>query len=130
MASPARPPITCHVLDTTTGLPASSIPVTLTPLSPTTSSTPFTATTNSDGRVTAWQTQPSSPSLSDLFANNTSARAWSLIFDIGGYYEAKGIKSFWPDVEIRFVTRPEDAKEHYHVPLLVGPFSYTAYRGS
>jgi len=28
------------------------------------------------------------------------------------------------------VTRPEDAKEHYHVPLLVGPFSYTAYRGS
>jgi len=126
----SRPPITCHVLDTTTGLPAPSIPVTLTYLTPDDVGVPFTATTNSDGRVASWESPEDKPSLQTHFANNTTPLRWTLKFEIGKYYEEKDIKSFWPEVEIRFVTRPEDGKDHYHVPLLVGPYSYTTYRGS
>lgn len=50
---------------------------------------------------------------------------WRLKFDTEGYY-GKG-KTFWPHVELMF--RVEKG-EHYHVPLLLGPYSYTTYRGS
>lgn len=49
----SRDPITCHVLDTTTGRPAANITVTLICCSQPTSK--FTATTNSDGRIANWK---------------------------------------------------------------------------
>lgn len=51
---PAREPITCHVLDLTTGRPAPSIAVSLTLLRPFGPSAPLTAVTSSDGRVNQW----------------------------------------------------------------------------
>ena len=50
---------------------------------------------------------------------------WSLKFDTEEYY-GKG-KTFWPYVELVFRVKKE---EHYHVPLLLTPYSYTTYRGS
>lgn len=50
---------------------------------------------------------------------------WSLKFDTEAYY-GKG-KTFWPYVELVFRVRKG---EHYHVPLLLTPHSYTTYRGS
>lgn len=132
----SRPPITCHVLDTTTGRPAASIPVTLSllPLSNASSngSPSFSATTNADGRVTGWAAQSHSASLEELFARGKDGddgeTCWVLRFQIRELYEGRGVVSFFPEVEIRFVVRSRE--EHYHVPLLVGPFSYTTYRGS
>lgn len=136
----SRPPITCHVLDTTTGRPAASIPVTLTLLSTSSSSSnynsnsnpSFTATTNADGRVTGWAAQSHTASLEELFASgrdqNKGEMSWALRFQIDEFYEERGAVPFFPEVEIRFVVRSRE--EHYHVPLLVGPFSYTTYRGS
>ncbi|TKA74453.1 hypothetical protein B0A49_08759 [Cryomyces minteri] len=127
-----RPPITCHVLDTTTGRPASSVAVTLTLLKPFGPSTPLTATTNSDGRVTAWQHQGGGVQLQEIFDNAAEHAAehaqmvWALKFDTAAYY-GEG-NTFWPEVELRFFVKP--GEDHYHVPLLLGPWSYTTYRGS
>jgi len=56
---------------------------------------------------------------------------YELIFFVGDYF--KSLKNlpktpFLNEVVIRFgVSNP---KEHYHVPLLVSPWSYSTYRGS
>jgi 5-hydroxyisourate hydrolase len=125
-----RPFITCHVLDTVTGKPGASISVKLKLLSPSQATTShWTATTNSDGRVPAWN---SSTDMNELVAKIKSdlqegeEMLWSLTFDTESYF-GKG-KTFWPEVELRFAAKGEEA--HYHVPLLLGPWSYTTYRGS
>lgn len=135
--SQQRPPITCHVLDTTTGRPAAAIPVTLTLLAPYGPSTPLSATTNSDGRVTGW-TAPAgdSTTLEEIFRNSKAHEesgeeaemVWGLRFETRAFWEQRGVKAFFPEVEVRFVVRGRE--EHYHVPLLLGPFNYTTYRGS
>jgi 5-hydroxyisourate hydrolase len=49
-------------------------------------------------------------------------------FETGSYFRAQGSGCFHPYIEIAFEVR--DAGEHYHVPLLVTPHSYSTYRGS
>jgi 5-hydroxyisourate hydrolase len=137
-AGPAKPPITCHVLDTTIGRPGAGIPVTLTlhssPSSSTAATTPtqYTAHTNADGRVTAWTPSSSAVApLADVFAR-PGAQAWSLSFETGAYFAERGVEAFFPEVVVRFRV-PEGASEkgeHFHVPVLAGPFGYTTYRGS
>lgn len=135
MSTEKKPLITCHVLDTTLGRPASSIPVTLTlHNSPTTSPMKFSGQTNADGRVTAWAATSSTPfttaqSLEELF-HAEGDQKYSLTFDTEEYFGARGVKTFFPEVEVKFVVRGEAKGEHYHVPVLLGPFGYTTYRGS
>jgi len=50
---------------------------------------------------------------------------FKLKFETEQYY-GEG-KTFWPFVELSFIVKPG---EHFHVPLLLGPYSYTTYRGS
>ncbi|KAL9585599.1 MAG: hypothetical protein Q9212_001421 [Teloschistes hypoglaucus] len=128
-AAPTREPITCHVLDLTTGRPATSIAVSLTLLRPFGPSAPLTAVTSSDGRVNQWNGEAGS-SLSEIFANlsehDNGQMVWSLKFDTGAYFGKN--QTLFPEVEVRFFV---DAKGgHYHIPLLLGPWSYTTYRGS
>ena len=57
---------------------------------------------------------------------------YELVFATGAYFAAAGAKLAHPpfvgDVVLRFgVANPA---EHYHVPLLVTPWSYQTYRGS
>ena len=129
----AKDPITCHVLDITTGLPAASMSVVLKhtydpeilgyePI--------FKAKTNTDGRITQWSAEPQLFSIEQILLNLKNHReesVWMMIFDTQGYFgEAK---CFFPKVEVRFVV--DNAKGgHVHVPLLMGPYSYTTYRGS
>jgi 5-hydroxyisourate hydrolase len=131
-----RPFITCHVLDTVTGRPAPSIPVKLKLLSPTQATTAhWTANTNTDGRVTAWESSTDLNSLVEKIKSELKMgddgeeedqMLWSLTFDTESYF-GRG-KTFWPEVELRFAAKGTEA--HYHVPLLLGPWSYTTYRGS
>ena len=127
----ARPFITCHVLDTITGKPAAGIEVTLRIIQPTDIGE-WSAGTNSDGRVLIWNAHASTPNLDTVVAmakdsiDDRSEMIWSLTFETGAYY-GKG-NTFWPQVELRFATKKNE--EHYHVPLLLGPWSYTTYRGS
>ena len=56
---------------------------------------------------------------------------YELVFFIGDYF--KNLTNlpktpFLDEVVVRFgISKPE---EHYHVPLLVSPWSYSTYRGS
>lgn len=128
--APARPFITCHVLDTISGKPAANVKVKLQLLWPDHDDNPsWQAETNSDGRVTAWA---GSKDVNEVVASSKStlledeAMRWCLTFDTEGYF-GKG-KTFWQEVDLKFITVPTE--QHYHVPLLLGPWSYTTYRGS
>jgi len=135
MAAPAKPPITCHALDTTLGKPATHIPVTLTLANPPSSlsSQPLTfkGVTNDDGRVLAWEnTSPfSQDSVGDVFRAEGDQQ-WRLVFDTQEYFGKRGIEAFFPEVQVGFLVREKLKGEHFHVPVLLGPFGYTTYRGS
>ena len=51
---------------------------------------------------------------------------YRITFDTSAYYA--GAECFYPYVNIVFVVQDESV--HYHVPLLLSPFSYSTYRGS
>ncbi|KAL6859676.1 hypothetical protein J3F83DRAFT_748561 [Trichoderma novae-zelandiae] len=144
MASKDR--ITCHVLDTTAGRPAKGLRVRLegpAPLS-SASSTPsshnahnalksFESLTNDDGRITLWLPYSSETSsgevpiytLEDVLGAVQGPSRWTLRFDTGEYFGED--KTFFPEATVVF--RVEQG-QHYHVPLLLSPYSYTTYRGS
>lgn len=127
--APPKDPITCHILDLVTGRPASSLSVSLTLLRPLGPSAPFKAQTNADGRIMNWDAQDG-PSLQSVFENLSEhpndKLVWALKFETGEYYGEDN--TFFPEVEVRFFVAPKEG--HYHVPLLLGPWSYTTYRGS
>ncbi len=109
--------LTTHVLDTTREGPAPGIDVTLQRLDVgDNAETIAHGTTNDDGRL-------DEPLLSP---GQIEAGTYQLLFDIGTYYGQES--SFLETVPVRFVI--SDADEHYHVPLLLSPGSYTTYRGS
>ena len=111
--------ITTHILDTTAGIPAPGVPVTL------------EYKTHSSG----WQVIADGMTDFDGRANDLlSPKAvfepghYRLVFDTGPYFAAKDVECFFPQVTVSFVVR--DALRHYHVPLLLSPFGYSTYRGS
>ncbi|PYH86075.1 Hydroxyisourate hydrolase [Aspergillus uvarum CBS 121591] len=142
----SRDPITCHVLNTLTGTPAANLPVTLTLLSSPTGAAQepptFRATTNADGRVAIWEPLTTSssqaqsvPAILAALPASDSKTNWAVRFEVGPWYEAQGVESFWPEVEVKFTVkgRGKDGEEgwrHYHVPVLLGPWNYSTYRGS
>jgi 5-hydroxyisourate hydrolase len=141
----SRDPITCHVLNTLTGTPAANLPVTLTFLGSSngnnTSQSPitFNATTDADGRVKNWTaTAATTTTVSGVLSSLPTADSktnWAVRFEVGPWYEAQGIESFWPEVEVKFTVKGrgregEEGWRHYHVPVLLGPWNYSTYRGS
>jgi len=76
--------------------------------------------------------KPNNPSLLPLpTLTNFVEGKYELIFFVGDYFkkitETHKIP-FLDDVVIKFGI--SNSKEHYHVPLLVSPWSYSTYRGS
>jgi len=57
---------------------------------------------------------------------------YELTFAVGAYFARRGVAladpPFLDIVPIRFAVA--EAEVHYHVPLLVTPWSYSTYRGS
>jgi len=114
--------LTTHVLDTANGRPGAGIKVELFALSGDARRALKTVTTNDDGRCDA-------PLLEGpAFA----AGEYELVFHAGDYFAARGVQVPTPRFVDRVVLRfgIADAGAHYHVPLLVSPWSYSTYRGS
>jgi 5-hydroxyisourate hydrolase len=116
--------LSTHVLDTASGRPAHGVAVELRRIGADgASELAVRATTNVDGRTDA-------PLLADdLFRPGT----YELVFSVGDYFRAHGPAGmpeppFLDRVPIRFGIAETDG--HYHVPLLVSPWSYSTYRGS
>jgi 5-hydroxyisourate hydrolase len=113
--------LTTHVLDTARGVPAAGMTVELYALDDGRKLI-ATAVTNANGRTD----QPM------LDGDSFKPGAYELVFAVAAYFAGTGAKHgdlpFLDLVPVRFAIA--DAASHYHVPLLVSPWSYTTYRGS
>ncbi|KNZ34539.1 MAG: 5-hydroxyisourate hydrolase [Methylibium sp. NZG] len=114
--------LSTHVLDTANGCPASGMRVSLLRTASGRSETIKTFTLNHDGRADG-------PLLEG--ATVVPGR-YRLVFAVAAYFRARGTllpdPPFLDDVSLDFGIA--DANGHYHVPLLVSPWSYSTYRGS
>ncbi len=112
--------LTTHVLDTAHGSPAAGMSFALFRAGE--SKALVSGVTNADGRCDAPLLQGES------FKPGT----YSLRFDVAAYFRTRGIAlpepPFLDVVTIEFGIANITA--HYHVPLLVSPWSYSTYRGS
>lgn len=113
--------LTTHVLDTARGCPAAGMEIELFRLDGDTRTKLKTVVTNDDGRTDA-QILPE---------GEFKLGEYELVFHCGTYFDACDVPAESPRflnvVPLRF-GMSEHA--HYHVPLLVSPFSYSTYRGS
>ena len=115
--------LSTHVLDTMHGCPAAGMGVSLYATTGGKAELLQRLHLNADGR------NPSGPLL-----DNTTLRvgAYRLVFDVKGYFAARNVPlpepSFLDQVSLDFGVA--DVSQHYHVPLLVSPWSYSTYRGS
>jgi 5-hydroxyisourate hydrolase len=114
-----KSPITTHVLDTSKGKPAVGVPVVVEMKEKSGQWKELArGTTDKDGRVTT------------LLGNQhkLESGAYRITFDTGTYFSSQSVKSMFLSVVIPFEIK--DTNEHYHIPLLLGPFGYSIYRGS
>ena len=114
--------LTTHVLDTANGRPGAGIRITLYRNMGERYALVKDAITNADGRC-------DEPLLEG--AAFTAGR-YRLVFTAGEYFARTGVPlpapPFVDEVVLDFGVA--DAAAHYHVPLLVSPWSYSTYRGS
>ena len=114
--------LSTHVLDTASGTPARGVAIELFTVQGESRRSILRTVTNADGRTDA-------PLMSgEAFRPGT----YELVFAVGDYFRTRGTPAAEPPfldiVPIRFTIAEADG--HYHVPLLVSPWSYSTYRGS
>lgn len=114
--------LSTHVLDTANGRPAAGIRIELYALEGAERKLVKEMLTNGDGRT-------DEPVLSGAAYRPGT---YELVFHAGDYFRACGMTlpepAFIDVVPIRFGMHEVDG--HYHVPLLVSPYSFSTYRGS
>ncbi|KAJ7786493.1 hypothetical protein B0H16DRAFT_1490652 [Mycena metata] len=129
----AKSPITCHVLDSSLGKPAEGVEIRLQDFTPASTAgvdtfNPMaTGVTNADGRCLDLLPARDSTEAKELDVALVPG-IYKIIFKTKEYFEGTGRKCFYPVVEITFEI--ENPAEHYHIPLLISPYSFTTYRGS
>jgi 5-hydroxyisourate hydrolase len=116
--------LTTHVLDTAHGKPAAHMTIELWSVDGRSGNKTLvkTVVTNQDGRTDG-----------PLLANGAlTVGMYELVFAVADYFNALSDGTpnppFLNRVPIQFGIA--DATAHYHVPLLVSPWSYSTYRGS
>lgn len=114
--------LSTHVLDTVSGKPAAGVRIVLTERGSSGIGVLKETVTNGDGRTDAPL----------LHGGPLRIGTYEIAFYIGAHFAASGTATSDPAyldvVPIRFaIAEPEG---HYHVPLLVSPWSYSTYRGS
>ena len=115
--------LSTHVLDTMHGTPAGGMKVALYSTAGEAATLVKQFELNADGR------NPDGP----LFDNASLKKGtYRLVFDVAAYFRARGVTlpdpPFLDRVALDFGVA--DTAQHYHVPLLVSPWSYSTYRGS
>jgi 5-hydroxyisourate hydrolase len=114
--------LSTHVLDTVNGRPAAGVRIELHRLDGEAREPVAETRTNADGRTDA-------PLMT---GDAMRAGAYEILFHVGDYFRAAGVATadpaFLDVIPVRFAIA--DAEGHYHVPLLVSPWSYSTYRGS
>lgn len=107
--------ISTHILDTSLGLPAADVAISLEKKDQQGQWTAVgSGKTNTDGRL--------------VFNCPKEAGSYRLNFEIEAYYQKLKTDFFFLDSSIVFKVVNTD--RFYHVPLLLNPYGYTTYRGS
>jgi len=114
--------LTTHVLDISSGLPAAGVRIELHAEQASGATLPVAAgITGDNGRLA-----------SPLVAG-TALRAgrYTLTFHVAEYFRSRGVALPAPPFIEEAVIRIgiADPQQHYHVPLLITPWSYSVYRG-
>ncbi|MGX9416848.1 hydroxyisourate hydrolase [Vibrio sp. WJH972] len=104
--------LSCHILDTASGMPAMGVDVELLRLND--SQCLARETTNDDGRA-FFDTLHLCPG------------QYTLRFMVAPYCTTHFGEAFFPMIDIHFVV---DGQRNYHIPLLLSPYSFSSYRGS
>lgn len=115
--------LSTHVLDTMHGCPAAGMKLTLQRVDGSSVETLKEVVLNQDGRSDGGPL---------LDGSAMAAGRYRLLFEVGDYFRARGVAlpepAFIDRVPVDFGIA--DAGGHYHVPLLVSPWTYSTYRGS
>lgn len=115
--------LSTHVLDTMHGRPAAGMQVAL-----------YETHGEVATLVKRWLLNQDGRHPDGLLLENDSLRVgtYRLSFDVANYFRAQSVElpdpPFLDQVHIDFGVA--DSGSHYHVPLLVSPWSYSTYRGS
>lgn len=112
--------LTTHVLDTAHGKPGAGVRIKLFSMAGGRHQV-ASAVTNADGRT-------DQPLLHD---ETFQAGRYEIEFLVGEYFQGLGVETGDPPFLDEVIVRVSlAAGGHYHVPLLVSPWSYSTYRGS
>lgn len=114
--------ISTHILDTSLGRPAANVPVTLSIQYQREWREINSAVTDSDGRIAHLLPGDSAP----------GPGTYCIRFDTAAWFKANDLSGLYPYVEVVFTILPltTSDRQHFHIPLLLTPYSYTTYRGS
>jgi 5-hydroxyisourate hydrolase len=121
LASSGMGQLTTHVLDISAGLPAAGVRIEVHGSGHAPPELLASTLTGDDGRCTA-------PLLS---GSDFRAGRYVLTFYLAEYFRRRGVElpdpPFLEEAIVRIgISHPD---QHYHVPLLVSPWSYSVYRG-
>jgi len=106
--------ISTHILDTSKGMPAEGVHVSLEKMENNQWQNVGQGVTNTDGRY--------------AFDCEKNSGTYRLIFGIEDYFKKHKQESFFLNTPVIF--KIENTQRKYHVPLLLNPFGYSTYRGS
>ena len=115
--------LSTHVLDTMHGTPAAGMAVALYTTQGNDATLVKRFVLNGDGR------NPDGPLYDSA---SLKVGTYRLVFDVADYFRNRGVAlpepNFLNQVSLDFGVA--HVEQHYHVPLLVSPWSYSTYRGS
>jgi hydroxyisourate hydrolase len=106
--------LSTHVLDTAAGAPAAGVDAHLEDVA--TGAVLGHGTTDDDGRVGRLNDELLAPG------------DYRIVLDLAAHQQRRHHTVFHPTITVH--VRLDGARTHYHVPVLVGPYSYTTYLGS
>lgn len=118
LAHASANPLSVHVLNLDTGLPAAGVTVLLEKQEGERWQRLHQAKTDNDGRIRA------------LFPDKTALTSgvYRVTFRTGDWFAARQQPTFFPEVPVIFVV--DGSVGHYHIPLLLSPYGYSTYRGN
>jgi 5-hydroxyisourate hydrolase len=110
--------LSSHILDVSSGMPASGVTVQLEKLNENTKVWVFVdkKVTDGQGRIKEF-----------LSGRQQNRGIYKLTFSVKEYFSSKKTESFYPFIDVVFQIQDE---KHYHVPITLSAYGYSTYRGN
>ncbi len=118
-------PLTTHIIDTSIGLPGRNVSIVF--------FAKHIFTRKNKKRHVSWRKISSGRTDKNgrlgkfIKQNQFKQGVYRLRFFVAEYFKKQNKSTFFPFVDVYF--RILHPRQHYHVPLLLNPYSYTTYRG-